>query len=213
MTYSILINPIVLKVFLYRNNYTDRLLLHKLRRHFFRDEEGSTYVRSDSLRQVVSEGFGAHLRLLRSQPEERLARRVTSVYFLDRMLNEYPRLKYLHVQVLDEEQYTRKFKDDIVFDYRILFSKIDMSSAVDPGFLAEIKQVFAETGLYDHTLPAYDRPPYFDIQTSELVARLEDHRAELEESHPRWQLVENILSFFTNKLQMDDSQLLIVMEN
>ena len=210
---AILISPVILKVFLYRHNYVDRLLIAELRKHFFNDEEGSHYVRADVLARVVRDVFGRQLRSIRNQPKERLSEKATSVFFLDQILSEYLKLKYLHVQVLDDEIYSRRIEDTVNFDYRIVYSKMDLSAAMDPNFFGEIKEVFRRIGVYDHTLPYYDRPPYFEVNTCELVRRLEDHRNGYAEGSEQWVLVESILPYFQNKLQQDDSRLLIVMEN
>jgi hypothetical protein len=210
---QILISPVILKFYLYRHNYGDRKLLAELKKHFFHDDEGAHYVRADVLARVVRDTFGVDLRSMRNQPKERLSEKATSVFFLDQILSEYLKLKYLHVQVLDDEVYSRRLDDTINFDYRIVYSKMDLSAVVDPAFLHEIKEVFRRIGVYDHTLPCYDRPPYFEMHTGELVRRLEDHRSSHAEGSEEWVLVDSILPFFNNKLNHDDSRLLIVMEN
>lgn len=208
-----IINPVILKIYLYRHNYVDRLLLAELRRHFFKDETGAQYVRADVLAGVVRGKFRPHLDEIRSMPGERLPSRATSVFFLDQVLSEYQKLKYLHVQVLDDEQYSRGANDDINFDYRIVYSKVDLSFALEPSFFKEVRNAFRDIGLYDYTLPEYDRPAYFEVYISDMISRLEHYRQGEQQDSEKWNLVEGILSFFGAKLQADDSRLLIVMEN
>lgn len=208
-----IINPVILKVYLYFHNYVDRLLLAELKPHFFRDDAGSNYVRADVLSQVVRGRFKAHLEEIRGMPGERLPSRVTSVFFLDQVLTEYQKLKYFHVHVMDDEQYSRSVNDDVNFDYRIVYSKVDLSFALEPSFFEEVREVFRAIELYDHTRPEYDRPAYFEVYTSNMIARLEQYRHGEPKEGDKWNLVESILSFFGTKLQADDSRLLIVMEN
>lgn len=208
-----IINPVILKVYLYSHNYVDRLLIAELRDHFFKDDAGAQYVRADVLANVVRGKFRPHLEEIRNMPGEQLPSRVTSVFFLDQILTEYQKLKYLHVQVLDDEQYSRSIKDDVNFDYRIVYSKVDLSFALEPSFFREVRGAFKDIGLYDHTLPEYDRPAYFEVYTSDMISRLEQYRQGEPQEGNRWNLVEGIMSFFGTKLQADDSRLLIVMEN
>lgn len=217
MSDFILINPIILKVFLYRNDYTDRQILTELKKmsavYVDPKASGSFYIKRDEMSHVVRSVFSKELSIQRQLPIEKLSAVASSLYFLDSLIETYKRVKHFHVLVVDDEQFTRLDTDgEVMFEFKIDMSKIDLSTAIDANYLGYFKDAFKSIGVYDYTQPYYNRAPYFEIYTRDLVSKLDGLAAQFPENSDDHTNVKNILSFFTNKLQQDNSQLLIIME-
>jgi len=211
-----LINPIVLKVFLYRNDYTDRLILDELKRmnciYVDPKTSGSFYVKKDEMSQVIRGVFEKELAIQRALPLNRLSVSASSLFFIDSLIEQYHKLKHFHVLTIEDEQFTRLINGEINFDYRIDLSKIDLSIAIEAQYLHHFKNAFRAIDVYDHTQPYYNRAPYFEILTRDLIQKLEVYAAQFPEDSDEHSNIRSILSYFTNKLQQDNSQLLIIME-
>lgn len=217
MSDFILINPIILKVFLYRNDYTDRKILTELKKmnavYVDPKSTGSFYIKRDEMSHVVRSVFAKDLMMQRQLPVEKLSASASTLYFLDSLIEQYKRVKHFHVLVVEDEQFTRLDTDgEIMFEFKIDMSKIDLSTAIEVQYLGYFKSAFKSIGVYDYTQPYYNRAPYFEIYTRELVSKLENFAAQFPDGSDENTNLRNILSFFTNKLQQDNSQLLIVME-
>lgn len=202
------VEPVIVKVFLYRNNYKDRLLIGALRPYFFSDN----HVMATDLRQVLTEEFSKEISQVGSFPKEHVHNRVTSPFFLDQMLREYTNVKYFHVQILPDELYSRRGDDGFVsFDHRIVYSRIDLST-LSRKPKENLERVLRLIGVYDSTLPSYDRPPYFEIRTNELLSKLEDLRMASQEESPDWLAATEAIQFFSSHLNSDDANLLTIMQ-
>lgn len=207
---AVIVSPVVLKVFLYRHNHGDRMLISELREYFFSDGE-QQYVRADDMRRVVEERFADQVRSVTEGPAERLPARVNSAFFLSQILAEYSSVKFFNVQVLDDELYTRELDGTINFDYSVVYSKVDLAGTLKADFMARVQRMFKAAGLYNYEAPSHEVPPYFDVDARVLVEALQKYADGITEDHPDAEVLRALADVFTPKLGQDDAKLLVVM--
>ena len=135
---------------------------------------------------------------------------VTSIYFLDSMLKEFKNVRYFRVYVSNSQNYTRKVADKIVFDYRIMHSRVDLANKCDPEFLKECANIFSNIGVYREDL--FHEKPYFEIFAKDLCNKLNYYKAELDPESDEYLTVIEILIVLGSKLEKDNSTMLIIMK-
>ena len=214
-TLTSITDPLVLEIFLFKNNYKDRLLISALKEqaHVVTLDGESTdsfFVKVEDVDEILHNNFSKDLREFAATPEHSLGTSVTSIYFIGSMIQKFVKLKYFKINVSDSGVYSRKSDTGISFDYRIIHSKLDFPSFCTGEFLEICKQIFGAIGVYKKT--PFNKDPYFEIYTEELIHKLIEHQEELEEESEEFNYVSNIISIIGAKLEKDNPLLLIVVE-
>lgn len=214
-TLSNLVDPLILEIFLFKNNYKDRLLISELKEkaHVVKVpgmEVNSFFVQVEDMIDVLHSKFEKDIIEFVSTPEESLSKSVTSIYFIDSMLQTFDKMKYFKINVSDSPVYSRKLNDVINFDFRVIHSKIDFTSFCTPDSLGIFCRLFKEVGLFK-TDP-YDKCPYFESMYSEIHMRLANHQATLTEEDEDFHYINDLFIIFGAKLEKDNPTLLVVIE-
>lgn len=209
------IDPLVLEIFLFKNNYKDRLLISALKEQAHvvtidEDNESSFFVKVEDVDDILHNNFSKDLKEFASTPEHSLSTSVTSIYFIGSMIQNFSKLKYFKISISNSEVYTRKSTTGISFDYRVIHSKLDFPSFCTPEFLEICRQIFSAIGVYKKT--PFNKEPYFEIYANDLIQKLIDHGDTLEEESEELNYVANIVSILGSKLEKDNPQLLVVVE-
>lgn len=212
---SNVMDPLVLEIFLFKNNYKDRLLISALKEkaHVVKLEnldENSFFVRVEDVNLILHDNFKKDIQDFVSTPAQSLSTSVTSIYFIDLMIQSFSKLKYFKVNVSNSEVYTRKSNNIIQFDYRVIHSKLDLTAFCTEEFLNICKEIFHAIGVYKQT--PFEKAPYFEIQAQELVDKLADFAADYEEDSEEASYVSNLLSIIGPKIEKDNPLILVVVE-
>lgn len=214
---SALIQPIIVKIFLYSNTYVDRKLIAALRRSGQAyaiagalDSKKHFYVMVDAMNNIIRNRFGKELDQERNYPSEKLFLKATSLYYIDNIIRSYSKLRFFEVNVIDDEVFTRQNKDTIDFDFRIVYSKVDLPVVIRESDLMHFERAFEAIGLWN-TNDNYDNEPYFIVESMLLVQKLETYIMALPENSPDFVNAREVKSFFDAKLYEDNSKLLIIM--
>jgi len=210
-----IIDPLVLEIFLFKNNYKDRLLISALKEQAHvvsidSDSEDSFFVKVEDVDEILHNNFSKDLKEFASTPEHSLGTSVTSIYFIGSMIQNFSKLKYFKINISNSEIYTRKSGTVISFDYRVIHSKVDFPSFCNEEFLEICKQIFRAIGVYKKT--PFQKQPYFEIYANDLIQLLIEHNNNLEEDSEESNYVLNIISILGSKLEKDNSLLLVVIE-
>jgi len=212
------VDPLIFEIYLFNNNYKDRLLISELREKantvkIPELQDSSFFVRVDDVWDILNTKFKKDLNDFDSTPEQSLNKSITSIYFIKLMILRFDRAKYIKVSVSDSLVYSRKVKDHIKFDFRIIHSRVDLPHICTSEFLTECKRVFQILGLYQPN--PFDKTPYFEISAIELFDSLEGYTTELNISDPESDdlfIIQNINLLFGKKLQKDNSIVLVIVE-
>jgi hypothetical protein len=210
-----LIDPLILEIYLNNNNYKDRILISDLKKraHIVKLQdlgENSFFVKAEEMESILATKFQSDIQEFNTLPSSSLPANVTSIYFLNSMLNEFRNVKYFRIYVSNSQNYTRKVNDKIVFDYRIMHSQIDLANKCTPEFLEMCEDIFSKIGVYREDL--FFEKPYFEIHAKDLFNKLNYYRSTLDpESDENFDIAE-ILLLLGSKLEKDNSTLLILMK-
>lgn len=212
------VDPLILEIYLYNNNYKDRLLITELMEKAQTVkipglDDTSFFVKTDDMWEILNTKFRKDIRDFDSTPYDTLNASITSIYFVYSMIQSFSKLKYFRINVSDSQIYTRKVNDSIQFGYRIVHSKIDLPSVCTPEFLFECKRIFKKLGFY--TPDPFDRSPYFEVSIRDLFGKIREYMQQIEEIDPEGEelnILLNIQMLFGTKLEKDNSVVLVIVE-
>lgn len=210
------VDPLILEIYLYKNNYKDRLLISALKEKAYVvrmsetiEEDDSFFVRVEDVHYILRENFKKDIKQFDSTPEKSLSNLVTSIYFIDSMIKSFGMLKYFKVNISKSEFYTRKSKDVISFDFRVIHSRLHMPSFCTDEFLEKCQDIFRKIGFYKKD--RFDKTPYFEITAVEFINKLIQYTHTVAEEEAIY--VDNILSILGSKIEKDNPVLLIIVED
>jgi hypothetical protein len=208
-------DPLILEIYLYTNNYKDRLLISELKEkvHTVRIpgvEDSSFFVRVDDMYDILHTKFKKDLSDFDSTPFDSLTQTATSIFFIDNMISSFSKMKYFRINISDSPIYTRKKNDSINFDYRIMHTKIDLPTICAPEFLEESKRILTKIGFVSKD--PFDKKPYFETSAREVVSRLRGYASTLDPEGEEHQYVTNLQFIFGNKLEKDNSIVLVIID-
>ena len=209
------VDPLVLEIFLYKNNYKDRLLISELKEKAQTIkipglENGSFFVKTGDIIDILNTKFKKDLDNFESTPSENLNQSVTSIYFIDSIIKAFELVKYFRINVSESEIYSRKAKDSISFEFRILHSKIDLTSICAPDFLIEARRILKKLGFISSE--AFAKQPYFEASARDLVNKLRSYYQMVDPEGEEAEYVSSLLIIFGNKLEKDNSIVLVITE-
>jgi len=209
-------DPLILEIYLYNNNYKDRLLISELKNRAqmvktANMEDNSFFVKIDDMCDVLYTKFIKDLKNFDSTPTNTLNQSVTSIFFIDSMIRTFQSTKYFKINISDSPVYSRKVKDNIVFDFRVIHSIVDLSYVCSSEFLIQCQRIFKTLGLYQ--TDSFDKTPYFEITVPELFFKLNEYERTIEDATSiEHEYIFNIKSIFGQKLEKDNCIALVVME-
>lgn len=209
------VDPLVLEIFLYKNNYKDRLLISELKEKAQTIkipglENGSFFVKTDDIIDILNTKFKKDLDNFESTPSENLNQSVTSIYFIDSIIQAFGSIRYFRINVSESEVYSRKTKDSISFEFRILHSKIDLTSICAPDFLIEARRILKKLGFISPE--SFTKTPYFEASARDLVNKLRSYSQMINPEGEESEYVSSLLLIFGNKLEKDNSIILVITE-
>ena len=214
-TISNLVDPLILEICLYKNNYVDRLLITELKQKAHTVtipgmDNSSFFVKIDDIEMILNNRFKKDLQNFDATPYNTLNQSVTSVYFLDSIIKAFGTIKYFRINISDSSIYTRKTKDTISFDYRIIHSRIDLAEVCSDEALVKFKNVFKELGYFSDD--PFDKTPYVEISVRDFLLNLRDYKFTIEEQESEeFFIVDELEQIFGTKLEKDDSIALVIL--
>jgi hypothetical protein len=210
------VDPLILEIYLYKNNYKDRLLISALKEKAYMvrmsdvvDDDDSFFVRVEDVDYILRENFIKDIKQFESTPEKSLSNLVTSIYFIDSMIKSFGMLKYFKVNVSKSEVYTRKSKDIISFDFKVIHSRLYLPGFCTKEFLEKCQTIFKKIGFYKKDI--FDKCPYFETTAVEFIDKLIQYTHDVDEEESLY--VDNILSILGSKIEKDNPVLLIIVED
>jgi hypothetical protein len=210
------VDPLILEIYLYKSNYKDRLLISALKEKAYmvrmsdiEENDDSFFVRVEDVHYILRENFRKDIKQFESTPEKSLSNLVTSIYFIDSMIKSFGMLKYFKVNVSKSEVYTRKTKDVISFEFKVIHSRLHLPSFCTEEFLEKCQDIFRKVGFYKRD--KFDKSPYFETTAVEFIDKLIQYTHNVNEEEAVY--VDNILSILGSKIEKDNPVLLIIVED
>lgn len=208
-------DPLIVEIFLYKNNYKDRLLIAEMKEHarivtapFI--ESNSFFIQADELTDILYQCFRKDLADFASTSASEVSPSVTSIFFINNLLVTFPNVKYLKVNVSDSPVYSRKVENKVHFDYRIIHSKVDFGSILTEEDLSDVKSLFISAGIYK--VEPFNTKPYFEIHAKDLLTIISSYGLNLEDGDEDHQLIGGIKALLGPKIEQDNPTLLIIID-
>jgi hypothetical protein len=167
--------PYAVDITLFKYNYYDNLIISQLKKHTQLEPipgDTSFVVTVEEFQEVLLNKFQRELDTAHSLTEITIKDGVNSIYFLDRIFNNFSNLAYVKVNISKTRQFSRLLqvandRQVISFDYRIITSVIDFTKYFTTdeslkranSFLSEINIIETDSfnrGKAYYTLTAQD---------------------------------------------------------
>lgn len=208
------IDPLIIEIYLFSSNYKDRLLIAELKKRSQKikidlKSDNAFFVSVNDVSDILYTTFLRDIKDFESTPIDSLNASVTSIFFIDSLIKEFNFLKYIKVNISNSIVYTRKQEDAIVFDYRIIYAKLDLPTFCDDKYLERIQSIFKSTELY--VTSPFVRRPYIEISSQNLLKSLNLYKSSVDVEEVNF--IENFTQLIKNKIEFDDSTLLIIVES
>jgi hypothetical protein len=212
------VDPLILEIYLYNNNYKDRLLISELKEkaqtvRIEGIDDSSFFVKCDDMWDILNTKFKKDLNDFESTPPDTLNQSVTSIYFINMIMLAFSNIKYFRISVSDAQIYTRKVNDTIKFDFKIIHSRVNLPLICGSDFLIECRRIFKKIGLY-HSDP-FNQVPFFETSAFNLFNSLRDYEDMVKAEDPESEdldFLESINLLFGPKLEKDNSIILVIVD-
>lgn len=206
---NFMIEPLILEIFLNKNNYKDRLLITDFKKKAqivtIPDYDSSSFfVKVNEVEDILWEKYRKDISNFDSVSPANFKANANSVFYLEAALREFKGLKYFRVHVSDIEETEKK-----PFEYKIMHSRIDLANRCHSDFLAMCERIFKKIGVYQPT--TYNPIPYFEIAVRDLFVRLQNYSYNFDKEDEEYKNVIDIMLIFGQKLEKDNSTALIIM--
>jgi hypothetical protein len=205
-----MIEPLILEIYLNKADYKDRLLIGDLKKrahtvHMPELGDSSFFVRVDEVEDILYSKYRKDISNFESTPPSDFIKNANSIYYIEAAMREFRKLRYFRVHISENDK-----SEKGEFSYRIMHSRVDLANSVNPEFLENCKRVFHEIGVYEST--TLKPKTYFEVQTRELLFRLQAHSLHFEKDSDEYMTLIDIMTVFGNKLEKDNSTVLVIIE-
>jgi hypothetical protein len=206
-----IVEPIILEIFLNKNNYKDRILISELKKKAqmikVPEEDSSFFVKTEEVEDILYNKYKKEIQNLDSTSPKNLANTHSSVYFIETAMRTFANLKYFRIHVSEVEDSNSK---EAAFDYKVMHSKIDLANNLEEDFLEYCLDLFSQIGVYN---PSYKDPrPYLEISVRDLYYRMYKHASQFEEDSQEYVDVHSLIDLLGKKIEADDSSALIILK-
>lgn len=212
---NFMIEPLILEIYLNKSKYKDRLLINDLRKKaqivsLPELDKSSFFVKAEEVEEILYTRYKKDILNFDSTAPSDIPNSANSIFFLEAAMREFTDLKYFRVHVSENEEIESMDKKAPVFDYKIMHSRIDLVSKVTPDFYQKCLQVFGEIQVYNPTI--FEPKPYFELAVRDLFFRLHNHLMQFEKDDEEYLDVLEVMSIFGQKLERDNSTVLVIMK-
>jgi hypothetical protein len=183
--------PYAIDITLYKHNYYDRLIasyLKKNSRYSAVPENNDCFIVSiEDFRRIIFSKFKREINSLKSLTEVELGKNTNSIFFINRILDNFQNLKFIKVNISDKRKFSRlieveKNRTVINFDYKILASVIDLTQFFHKkADYYYINDIFKKIGLINDDIFG-TRVSYVNTTSQELINLLVDFENKLHEN-------------------------------
>lgn len=204
--------PLMIEVTLYRHNIKDNQLLSAILRNGDITEvnKSSFLINVNEFKNIINNNFRKDLDLFNSSTDLNLARNINSIYFLNNILNQFVNLKYVKVNCSYNQNYTRIFDNLINFEYKVLYTRIDLPNLIeDEEILSLIRDLLEEIGLYDKK--KFISRQYIKINLQKLFYLIRERDIDNTFSRKYDIAIKNLLKYIPQKLENDKTEAILLL--
>ena len=212
---NLLTDPQILEIFLYNSNYKDRILIAEMkeRAHIVSIPHlspNSFFVQVDEVDEILQTKFRKDLDNFASTSFNEVGPSVTSIFFIDSILNTFKNLKYFKVNVSDSKIYSRKIDNRVNFDYKIIHSRFDLANYLSEEDLKDVRKILISANILK--IEPFTNKPYIEIQSRDFIHLLSIYGSKFDPESETNQLIAGLKALLGPKLESDNPTLLIILE-
>jgi hypothetical protein len=205
-----MIEPLILEIYLNKADYKDRLLIGDLKKRaqaVYVPELGdsSFFVRAEEVEDILYTKYKKDISNFDSATPSDFAKSANSIFFIEAAMREFRKLRYFRIHISENEK-----SEKTEFSYKIMHSRVDLANSLNSEFLSKCKRIFREIGVYKST--KLEPKPYFEIQTRELLFLVQNYSLQFDKESEEYLDAIDIMLIFGQKLEKDNSTVLIVIE-
>jgi hypothetical protein len=182
--------PIIIEITLYKNNLKDNQILSVL----------------NELHKILKNEFYNELNELNKLTQTELMSNINSVYFLNNIINEFINLRFIKINISDKLNYSRVYDSLIYFDFKVLYSKVDLPNLLNKEQFNSVLSFFKNCNLI-HDTPLV-KNTYIKIKILDFYSILKNNI--INEKYQK--LIELLYSVIPVKLEMDNSYIMLIIK-
>lgn len=200
----------VIDVTLYKFNYYDNLIWTKCLNQidYAIVNQDSILITPRQLMALFEYNFESDLRKLEATTDDLIHRDASSLYFLDKILKDFSRLKWIKLTLSKSRHFSRATEINgnrtIRYSFKILKTTLRLNEVFEPNQIAKVNPILNEIGLIGDT--QYNR-----ISVHMLITRIDaaiNGGADL--SDEEVELLASIIELVEYKVEQDNPELLLV---
>lgn len=200
----------VIDVTLYKFNYYDNLIwtkcLNQLDYAIVNDD--SILITPRQLIALFEHNFESELRKLEATTSDLIHRDANSLYFLDKILTDFTRLKWIKLTLSKSRHFSRATEINgnrtIRYSFKILKTTLRLNEVFEPDQIARINPILKEMGLINNK--QYNR-----ISVHMLITRVDAAiNGGMDLSDDDVELLASMIELVEYKVEQDNPELLLV---
>lgn len=200
----------VIDVTLYKFNYYDNLIWTKCLNQldYAIVNEDSILITPSQLIALFEQNFESELRKLEATTTDLIHRDANSLYFLDKILTDFSRLKWIKLTLSKSRHFSRVTEVNsnrtIRYSFKILKTTLRLNEVFEPDQIAKINPILKEIGLIDSK-------QYSRVSVHMLITRLDAAiNGGMDLSDEEVELLASIIELVEYKVEQDNPELLLV---
>lgn len=204
----------VIDVTLFKYNHYDNLIFTKCLNQldYLRVDDDSILVTPDQLQALFELNFEKDLRRINAITFELIHKDASSLFFLNKILEDFYRLKWVKLTLSKRRNFSRLVEDfektsrQIKYSYRVVHSTIRLNELMDVDTILKLNSRFEGVGLLDK------KTPYSRRKLKTIIYGLESimHNADIDEEEA--EAISLLFDVIDSKLEGDNPDVLLVTE-
>ena len=200
----------IIDVTLFKFNHYDNLIWTKCLNQidYMRVDEDSIVVSPNQLRQLLDLNFKRDLLKIRAIPLELIHKDANSLYFLDRLIADFSRLKWVKITLSKTRNFSRMVvvnsDKQIKYSFRIVKATLRLNEMFELDQIEKINQI-----LYSLKLIDKDKP-YKAHGVNAILNKLESTLNQEDISDEQAEMIGHIVDTLSFKIENDGTDILLV---
>ena len=200
----------IIDITLFKFNHYDNLILTKCLNQvdYMRVDDDSILVTPGQLKMLLDLNFKRDLLKIRAISFELIHRDANSLYFLDRILGDFNRLKWIKITLSKSRNFSRTVKinndKQIKYSFRIVKATLRLNELFDWDQIQLINPVLKDLGLID------EQKPYNALNVGTILNKLETALNHETVSDEQAEVIGTIIDTLSFKIENDNSDILLV---
>lgn len=201
----------VIDVTLHKFNYYDNLIWTKCLNQidYTIINEDAILVTPRQLQLLFEYNFERELRKLEATTSELIHKDANSLYFLDKIINEFTRLKWIKLSLSRSRHFSRLTEMNgnktIRYSFKILKTTLRLNEVFEDKDIKILNPILSKLGLIDNNLQ------YKRVSVNSIISRIDSAiNGGMELSDYDVELLASLLELFEFKVEQDNPEVLLV---